>query len=1669
MNAVRRRAYVRTSMSRIRRFFNRRNSIFGGIAALIVVFGLLFASAPTAKAYSTAVWTEFISTGGGGGIARADCALGQSGGAIYAFEAERTWALTNFYANCATLDSAGTGINTWQRTLGPYGSERNVNTYGVGRCDYEPGYNKVVIGAKVYKDAYGYVIGIQVKCGTLPTGSYYSIKPVLGLTSANVQDIDCPANQVALGIYVAYGGILDKFGLRCGPVSGADQSSISITSTTGTFGSTITLQTSGGSGGGAVTYARTVGTAGCSVSGSTLSATSAGTCTVTATKAADTNYAAASSSATTITFNKASQTISFANPGTKEFSATPFAVAPTASSGLTVSISSSTTSVCTTSGLNITMVTTGTCTIVASQSGNGNYNAATNVTNNFTIQDTTAPTMTVVASPASVNAGGTSTVTFTASEATSTFSFADLNATLGTLSNFQTTSSTVYTATFTAATSVGGTAVVTVTSGSFSDAAGNSNSSASTGDVTISNTAASTGGRTSFAGNGSIGVNGTRYIVERFTTTPAGGTWTAPQGVSMIDLLVVGGGGAGGGRHRGGGGGGGFADITGYAVSPGTSYSVTVGTGGSGSPAATGGDGSAGNSSSFLLSGNGITANGGAGSNYTTGGATGTATRTGPTNGTVLAMTTSAIAGGAGRVNDCGSWDWCGGGGGGAGAVGVDAVSTGGAGGSGRTSTITGTSVTYAGGGGGSSGESDSGTPSNGATNGGSGGSGGGGAGRSATPTISCTSATAGDAGTAGLGGGGGAGGYCNRATNGTAAFTAAGGAGGTGIVVVRYALPSTSTPDLDATDDLGSSSIDNITSATTLTFTGSAPVGSTVQLYVDGVASGSTCTTSSTTGVWTCDTGVLNAGDKVVTAVSTTVLTDSTVTSTSSSLTVTVDTTAPTVSISASSTSLRSGQTSTLTFTLSEASTDFVEGDVTFSGETLSSFTAVSGTSYTVVFTPSANTQSGSGSISVAVDKFTDAAGNNNTASSATTITYDTQVPSVSSITANRSTLKSWDTSVFTITLSETSTNFVEGDITFSGGTLSSFTAVSGTSYTVVFTPTANTQSGSGSVSVASGAFTDAAGNSNSASSATTITYDTQAPTVSISASSTALKSGETSTLTITLSEASTDFAVGDITFSGGTLSSFSGSGTSYSVVFTPTADRSSGTGYALVLSNFFTDAAGNGNSGSSTTNFTYDTRVPTVSISANASTLKSGETSTLTFTLSEASTDFVVGDVTFSGGTLSSFTAVSGTSYTVVFTPTTNTQSGSGSVSVSSGAFTDAAGNGNTASSTTTITYDTRVPTISNVTSSSTNGTFTLGGTVSIQVVFSEAVTVSGTPQLTLETGSTDRAVDYASGSGTITLTFTYTVQAGDFSTDLDYVSTSSLALNGGSIVDVASNAATLTLPTPGATGSLGANKAIVITSAPTKVVSVRAPVGTASGAAFTTQPQVTLQDLGNSVVTNDSSTVITASVSAGATLVGTTTATASSGVATFNNLGISGTAGTAYTITYSATYGGNALTVATQSVTPTVGAATQIAITTQPVGDTAGALLSAQPVVKILDSGNNTVTTASASIDVSANGGTLAGTTSVATSSGVATFTDLTFAGTANTNYALTFAASGYTSQTSSSFSVGVGAATKLVLTTSAATAKYGQAFTTQPVVQVQDAGSNVVTSSSAVVTA
>jgi len=79
------------------------------------------------------------------------------------------------------------------------------------------------------------------------------------------------------------------------------------------------------------------------------------------------------------------QSITFATLTGKTFGNAPFSVSATASSGLAVSFSSLTTSVCTVSGATVTIVAVGSCTIRASQAGNATYAPAPNVDRSFTI------------------------------------------------------------------------------------------------------------------------------------------------------------------------------------------------------------------------------------------------------------------------------------------------------------------------------------------------------------------------------------------------------------------------------------------------------------------------------------------------------------------------------------------------------------------------------------------------------------------------------------------------------------------------------------------------------------------------------------------------------------------------------------------------------------------------------------------------------------------------------------------------------------------------------------------------------------------------------------------------------------------------------------------------------------------------------------------------------------------------------------------------------------------------------------------------------------------------------------------------------------------------------------------------------------------------------------
>jgi fibronectin-binding autotransporter adhesin len=136
--------------------------------------------------------------------------------------------------------------------------------------------------------------------------------------------------------------------------------------------------------------------------------------------------------------------------------------------------------------------------------------------------------------------------------------------------------------------------------------------------------------------------------------------------------------------------------------------------------------------------------------------------------------------------------------------------------------------------------------------------------------------------------------------------------------------------------------------------------------------------------------------------------------------------------------------------------------------------------------------------------------------------------------------------------------------------------------------------------------------------------------------------------------------------------------------------------------------------------------------------------------------------------------------------------------------------------------------IPTVNNVTSSTANGIYGIGATVSIQVTFSQNITVTGTPRLTLETGTTDAVVNFVNVTGGNTMNFTYTVAAGHASLDLDYLSTAALALNGGTITGTGPGAlaANLTLPAPGTTGSLGFNKNIEIDTSAPLVINVTSP---------------------------------------------------------------------------------------------------------------------------------------------------------------------------------------------------------------------------------------------------
>ena len=382
---------------------------------------------------------------------------------------------------------------------------------------------------------------------------------------------------------------------------------------------------------------------------------------------------------------------------------------------------------------------------------------------------------------------------------------------------------------------------------------------------------------------------------------------------------------------------------------------------------------------------------------------------------------------------------------------------------------------------------------------------------------------------------------------------------------------------------------------------------------------------------------------------------------------TVTVDRTRPGVSIRVPSDVQGSAFTVTVVFT--ESVTGFVRSELSVSGAgaTVTSFSG-SGTTYTATITP---TQSGTVTLSVAANVAQDDADNDNTAATRQTVTVDRTRPGVSIRVPS-----DVQSSAFTVTVvfTESVTGFVRSELRVSGAgaTVTAFSG-SGTTYTATITPT---QSGTVTLSVAANVASDDANNGNTAATTKTVTVDRTRPGVSIRVPSDVQSSAFT--VTVVFTESVTGFVRSELRVSGAgaTVTTFSGSGTTYTATITPTQ---SGTVTLNVAANVAQDNANNGNTAATQT-VTVDMTRPSVSI--RVPTGEQSGTFDVTIVFTESVTGFEQSELSVSGPAGATITArkpqTGGTDYRATIMPI---RTGRVTLNVAANVAQDNVGHGNTA----------------------------------------------------------------------------------------------------------------------------------------------------------------------------------------------------------------------------------------------------------------------------------------------------------------------------------------------------------------------------------------------------
>ncbi len=396
------------------------------------------------------------------------------------------------------------------------------------------------------------------------------------------------------------------------------------------------------------------------------------------------------------------------------------------------------------------------------------------------------------------------------------------------------------------------------------------------------------------------------------------------------------------------------------------------------------------------------------------------------------------------------------------------------------------------------------------------------------------------------------------------------------------------------------------------------------------------------------------------------------------------IDSLRPTATIVMSDTTLKPGETALVTITFSEAVTGFDNSDLSIANGTLSAVSSSDGgITWTGTFTPTAGITDASNLIILANTGVTDVAGNTGagTTNSANYV-VETQVPTATIVVADNA-LKVGETSLVTITFSEAVSGFSNADLTIANGTLSNVSSSDGgVTWTATFTPTASVTDTTNLIRLDNSGVINASGNSGvGVTDSNNYAIDTARPTATIVVADNKLGIGETTTVTITFSEAVSGFDLSDLSVANGVLSNLvsSDGGMTWTATLTPTASLNDTTNLILLDTGNVLDAAGNaGASIAISNNYALDATRPTVTIVVASPTLGIGQTTLVTFTFSEAVSDFDLSDLSVTNGELTNLASSDGgKTWTGTFTPTANITDPSNFIALDTSNVTDLAGN--------------------------------------------------------------------------------------------------------------------------------------------------------------------------------------------------------------------------------------------------------------------------------------------------------------------------------------------------------------------------------------------------------